>query len=1430
MSFSPGGGAVISFSVDGADAAQRQIQNVGQALVNANTRAGTSAAQTANAMRMVPAQLTDIVVGLQGGQAPLTVFLQQGGQLRDMFGSAGAAARGVASSLLGLVNPFTVGAAVVAGLGYAYHVGSAESAAFSRAILTSGNAAGTTVDQLSRLSQEIGAISGARGDASEALTLLVQSAQVPAENLGKYALAAVDAQRVLGRSIGDTVNEFSKLGRAPLSALQAIDGEYHNITAATFAQVKALQDEGRMADAANVAQQAYANGITSQRDKVLESLGSWQKAWMGLKMYASDAANWVVDIAGGRSATDFDKINTLLKARTDLQENMRRAQVQGNVAVVAEYQAELDANKRSIDTIRDKAKAKTDAAAADAKAQKADDAQKQWLMDSDKYLTRQAQLQRELTKARNEGATAFANDDPAVREQKINDRLAAIRKSYSDIYNAGIDSNIEAMRRRDQVADVLEQRDLARIAAARAAGSMDEDSSIQATAAAELAAFNRKAALMAAELAQTKRKANSEKEQADITGQIDVLNEQRKNRELQLTNDLFAAEQRRYRLAVSNSADVIEKEMAERNSLVQQVQAQQDYNEQIGLSEKQVAALTAARLRDTAARKDADADTAEGLDLTGERAARIREEAAALRDRAAAIIEGADKAEQANLWKQAVDQYDQVFQQGFAGMLNDGKAGWSSFTKSLVTTFRTSVADQLYKMFARPFVVQMVGSLMGVSPTAIAGQVAGTPNAYGVPGASAGGVGSAISLAQTASTLYKAVTGGFESLGTTVADAVQAGMYQTGMTTQIASNGAFATGAGAVASYGAGILGGHVIGNAIAGDYSVNHGQAVTNIASVIGAVVGGPIGGAIGGAIGGLINRAFGMGSKETTSQGMRGTLTANSLAGTSYLDWHQDGGWFRADKNDEDKTPFTAQTTAQFTQGLSAIETTSASFAKSMGVSADWLSSYSKTFDVKLTGDATKDQQTVTDFFSGIGDEIAERLVPGLDQFSKSGETASATLQRLAGDFQTTDQVAQLIGKTSTQAFGSIGIASAQAREQLVNFAGGASTLAQEAQTYAQNFLTEGQRLLPVQQALDAAMASLGLSSVQTREQFKDVVDSLDLTTAAGGQEFTALMALSDAFAQVHQASTSLAKSQADIASEQKDLQDQYDQLTLTQAQLATKARDAISPLNLALYDNVQAATAAKNAIDATKTSLSSIATQMQGFSTTAAGLNNSLLLSDLTTLTPKQQLEEARKQLQQTVQAAQGGDATAQGQLSSVEQTFLKLSQQVNGADAQYSTDLAMVMKTNDGVADWAKGQASIAQQQLDVLNSINSTASGIYQQIGKQVSGTTGGMIRPGVGEPVTGVRATGAAQFRPTAAVPIDYSSKGTANTEALVAEIKLLRTEVAGLRAEQRQQTGDIIGSNASAVFDAADKMVVGVHDAVTDGAYAASASKRRLK
>ena len=89
----------------------RQAEAAQKVAVGGLGKMEMSAKATANALRGVPAQFTDIATSLQGGQKPLTVFLQQGGQLKDMFGGIGPAVKALGGYVLGLINPFTLAAA-----------------------------------------------------------------------------------------------------------------------------------------------------------------------------------------------------------------------------------------------------------------------------------------------------------------------------------------------------------------------------------------------------------------------------------------------------------------------------------------------------------------------------------------------------------------------------------------------------------------------------------------------------------------------------------------------------------------------------------------------------------------------------------------------------------------------------------------------------------------------------------------------------------------------------------------------------------------------------------------------------------------------------------------------------------------------------------------------------------------------------------------------------------------------------------------------------------------------------------------------------------------------------------------------------------------------------------------------------------------------
>nr|WP_308494298.1 phage tail length tape measure family protein [Duganella lactea] len=225
-------------------------------------------------------------------------------------------------------------------------------------------------------------------------------------------------------------------------------------------------------------------------------------------------------------------------------------------------------------------------------------------------------------------------------------------------------------------------------------------------------------------------------------------------------------------------------------------------------------------------------------------------------------------------------------------------------------------------------------------------------------------------------------------------------------------------------------------------------------------------------------------------------------------------------------------------------------------------------------LTGDQIQKQFEA--IFSSLGDKMAQSALPGLENFQKVGEGYFETLTRIATDYANVD----LILSSANLSFGAVGVSSIAAREQLIDMAGGIDNLAQLTSNYSKNFLTEAEQLAPVTKYVTDQMAAMGLASVTTREQFKDVVNQLSasgaLATEAGAQQYTQLMKLADAFAQVHpelESTVSAAKSAAEILDERKDLQKQIDALTLTSDQLREQERASIDASNLALFDRVTA-----------------------------------------------------------------------------------------------------------------------------------------------------------------------------------------------------------------------------------------------------------------
>jgi hypothetical protein len=960
-----------------------------------------------------------------------------------------------------------------------------------------------------------------------------------------------------------------------------------------------------------------------------------------------------------------------------------------------------------------------------------------------------------------------------------------------------IERSTAAIKARADQQALLNDRNIAQIAFAHEIGRLNDADFAAQSGAAEIKALQDQKAAQQALLALAYKKHQNQVEQITLTGAVAAIQDKIDSKEFENKNRLLKLEHEQYALAANNYADMIDNASAEAKTQQDSLRDQINSNAQLGMTEKQIAAVTAVRLLDQAARADERAALAEDIDWSGKMTQAYRDQAEALRGRAAATTNGAELKAQKDLW----NSIDQTAHDTFVSIFDSGK---SAFDR-LRDTLKNGLMDLLYQMVIKKWVLNIGASVGLTGASSLAQAATGTG---GIAGAASGATG-VVGMAQTAATMYKAISGGFSALSGTVADAVQVGMYETGMTSEFLVNGAIAKGAGAFAGVAAGALGGIMGGRLISGQYgsnaTVNAGTAIGAAVGSVVPVIGTAIGALVGGLLGGIGNRLFGMGDKKVTATGMSGTLSDAGLSGTNYQKWNQDGGWFRSDKSGTDKTAFDPAVTAQFVQGFATIKAASAGFAASVGASTDSLAGYSKTFDIALTSDKAANEKAITDFFTGVGDEVALRLVPSLAQFNKSGETMATTLQRLAGDFDATNQVAMLLGKNGTSMFGSLGIDSAAARERLIDLSGGVQNLSTQATAFAQNYLSDAERIKPVADAVSAAMDSLGRSGVTTREQFKNLVQSLDVTTDAGAKEFASLMALSDAFAQVHPAIESTVasvKSASQVLDEQKDLQKQINQLTMTSAQLRAVERKEISATNLAMFDQV---TALQNAADMSSTVKTSIS-NLDAFRKSIMSFSDSQMLGSLSPLTAMQKDAEAKRQYEAMLAKANTGDETARAGIQAAATAFLTADQIVNASSSAYVANFTKVQSDLASLAAVAGSQMSDAQQQLAALD----------QQVSQ-----------------LAALNAT--ANSIETAISTSDWSGVGTANMGPLVDEIKGLRADNADLKADNaalkasidnqtatiKEQTAAVVQATLTAAANNAETVTAGAQQAAKSGGWA---------
>lgn len=730
--------------LDEIRALEAQAGKAGTVGSNALNGMGMSAKATAAALRGVPAQFTDIITSLQGGQAPLTVFLQQGGQLKDMFGGAGNAARALGGYVAGLVNPFTLAAAAVVGLGIAMaKVNSidAEFAGLSTRLAATGRASVASVAGLRSMVDELNKIPGVSRSAATSIIDEFSKVQGVGGAIFKGLGASVaDFANATGTDLPAAAKKLAGAFADPAKGVRELESALGTLTAE---QILTIESMAAMGD--------KAGAQAAMLDALKQAVGGVGGPMTDLGKATDRLSNsWDTLVHSFSQSEGLRTINTLLAGVIDKFTwllNNAPSSMFGPLGYMA-GQAAAAANRLSISYVPPEFNTPQGG--------------------SGRGTVNPALVvnSNEQVKAALEVTKAFKSQAGALSELKDQAKVARDALSLLESQNKG--GSEAAKKLRESLAGINER--IESIGKKNGAGAAQAIKAEQNSYEGLIASIRAKVAEQTLEYQGGQKLTESQKLKIKLdedlrSGKLKLTAAHKAETEEEIRK-LKVVEEQIKQVKVSqaqyaqfiqtqdelNAAYVAESKAREAaklavNGYVQGINESNDALQfelsVMGLSEQaRNVALEQYRIElDLKKRIAAVNSPNSGFENDEQRDAEIA------RLTGAAAIAKANASSKVFLseWQNSVKVYDDIFRQGFADMLNKGEDGWKSFTKSLATTFKTTVADTLYKAFAQPFVIKLVGQLLGL--TGGSGAAAGATNGY-TSGASGGspGVGNILGL------------------------------------------------------------------------------------------------------------------------------------------------------------------------------------------------------------------------------------------------------------------------------------------------------------------------------------------------------------------------------------------------------------------------------------------------------------------------------------------------------------------------------------------------------------------------------------------------------------------------------------------------------------------------------------------------------------
>lgn len=258
-------------------------------------RAGISVGQYSAAMRTLPAQFTDIATQLAGGQSPFLILLQQGGQIKDQFGSVQGALSGVGEyirSMAGMINPTTIALRGLIGtiglLAAAAYNSSEQFEQVARSVIMMGGAGFSSMQQLNQAAEEVaGKTNTSISSTVDTLVTLNDTGKYTASQMKQVATTIT----LMGKAGNDTkaaMSDFEKIVSDPVKGLASLNEQYGFVDEAMIKHIIQLRKQKGEQAAVTEAIELFAGVMAKRAEETNKATDNIGKTWENLKKSASD--------------------------------------------------------------------------------------------------------------------------------------------------------------------------------------------------------------------------------------------------------------------------------------------------------------------------------------------------------------------------------------------------------------------------------------------------------------------------------------------------------------------------------------------------------------------------------------------------------------------------------------------------------------------------------------------------------------------------------------------------------------------------------------------------------------------------------------------------------------------------------------------------------------------------------------------------------------------------------------------------------------------------------------------------------------------------------------------------------------------------------------------------------------------------------------